>query len=107
MVLFTKEYLPTSVLCFLVLNFPMTIFPTQVTWLQMSVSYRFPSPSPGVCLEKGRIFGVSIFAVPKFPNPTHLYYLQILCTCSDVVWRRWKVRWWRRCRRWNDNVRDM
>ena len=56
---------------------------------------------------KGRIFGLSIYVVPKFPNQTHLYCLQILCTYSYVVWRRWKVRWWRSYRRRNDNIGDL
>ena len=77
MVLFTKEYLPTSVFCFLVPIFPIMIIPTQVAWFENSIPCRFPSPSPGVCTEKGAYAVYQIFAVPKFPNPTPLYYSQI------------------------------
>ena len=57
MVLFTKEYLPKSVLFFPSPNFPIMIVPTQVAWFQKSILYRFPSPSLGVCLEKGPYSG--------------------------------------------------
>ena len=59
---FTKEYLPISVRCFLVLIFRL--------W---SIPYRFPSPSPGVCFAKGAYLGYQSTLCQSFP--TRLIYI--------------------------------
>ena len=76
MVLFTEEYLPTSILCF-----PLLIIRLWSSLLRKhgfrSLSPLASKPVPRCMSWKRCKFGLSIFAVPKFPNPTHLYYLQI------------------------------
>jgi len=70
MVLFTKEYLPASVLCFLVLIFRLwsSVLSMVLEFYPLSfskpVSWRMP--------WKGQIFGLSVFTVPEFLNPTHI-----------------------------------
>jgi hypothetical protein len=82
MVLFTKEYLPASVLCFLVL-----IFRLWSSVLSMVLEFYPPSLSKPVSRRmpwKGRIFGLSVFTVPEFLNPTRII-CKFSCSCLHLI----------------------
>jgi hypothetical protein len=94
MVLFMKEYLPTSVLCFPVLIFrlwsPLLSMVLEVYLLSLS------KPVPRCMPWKGRIIGLPIFAVPRFPN-IHIHrpnrvnlHLTKLCK-SSMLWKPRKI----------------
>jgi hypothetical protein len=76
MVLFTEEYLRTSVLCFLLLIF---LHDRLYTGSVVSAGYPLSLSKPvSRCVPcNGRTIGLSVYTVPKFPNPIHLYDLQI------------------------------
>jgi hypothetical protein len=77
MVLFMKEYLPTFVLCFLVLIFWLwsSLHSMVLEVCPLSLSKPVSQHMPW----KGRIFGLSVFTVPKFPNLTHI--IRKFCRC--------------------------
>jgi hypothetical protein len=72
MVLFTKEYLTASVLCFLFLIFRLRSSLFREYGFRSLNTYRFPSPSAGVCLEKGAYSGYQSSLCQRFP--TRLIY---------------------------------
>jgi hypothetical protein len=53
-------------------DFSIMIAHTQLAWFQKSIPCRFPSPSPGVCLEKVAYSGYQSSlcqSIPTQPNP--------------------------------------
>jgi hypothetical protein len=77
MVLFTKEYLPTSVLCCLLMNFSYHERPYSGSMIFAGYPLSLYKPVSRCMPCEGRTIGLSFYAVPKSPNQINLYNLQI------------------------------
>jgi len=58
-------------------NFPIMIAPYSDRMVLEVYFLLLSNPVPRYMPWKGRIIWLPIFTVPKFPNPTHFYYLRI------------------------------